>query len=423
MKSRILLFISAFLISDINLSEAALYEYKSKLTAEDGEEGDRFGDAMAVSGRTLLIGSRTDDESGTDSGSAYIFDSRTGRQRLKLVPADPAAGNQFGFSVGISGNIAVVGAPFDDSWGSNSGTAYLFDATTGTQIAKLRSSDAGASQRFGRSIAVSGNLALIGAPFASENGVRGGAAYLFDISTGSQLAKFVAPDGADTDNFGNSVSMSGNKFIVGAWGDNDLGEASGSAYVFDLSSPTPLFKLTASEGSPGDMFGFSVSLDGDKAIVGAPGKDIISGDGAAYLFDLNTGMEIAKLNAPEPVGLQKFGWSVAIHGDKALIGVEGFLSSVKDQSAYLFNTDGAFLEKLNAPDTSIGDYYGCAVMLRNDLALVGAIHDDDKGINSGSLYVFRLAVPEMSTIVLTIVAAVQILGSGRFRTLSLTIRR
>ncbi len=142
--------------------------------------------------------------------------------------SDATAADDFGYSVAISGNTAIVGAHGNDDVGLESGSAYLFDITTGNQLAKLTASDAAARDWFGRSVAISDNTAIVGA-----YGDGGGSAYLFDITTGNQLAKLTASDAATDDLFGYSVAISGNTAIVGACFDDDAGDWSGSAYLFE----------------------------------------------------------------------------------------------------------------------------------------------------------------------------------------------
>jgi hypothetical protein len=128
-----------------------------------------------------------DDDNGSDSGSAYLFDVSTGAQIVKLTPSDGAEGDGFGRSVAISGNLAIVGAEGDDDNGSNSGSAYIFDVTTGTQLAKLVAGDGAPIELFGVWVSIDGNTALVGAPLDDDNGINSGSAYLFFVPEPSAL--------------------------------------------------------------------------------------------------------------------------------------------------------------------------------------------------------------------------------------------
>ena len=219
-------------------------EERFKLTPSDTLRIDVFfGVSVAIRGSTAIVGAYEDDTSGTVSGSAYVFDVATGAQRHKLTATDAAPGDKFGTSVAISGNIAIVGASGDDDAGSDSGSAYLFNLTTGQQLHKLTALDAAARDEFGRSAGISGNTAIVGSFGDDHAGERSGSVYLFDVSTGEQRLKLTASDAAAGDWFGHSVGISGNTAIVGAFNDDDAGGNSGSAYVF-IPEPTALTLAT-----------------------------------------------------------------------------------------------------------------------------------------------------------------------------------
>ncbi|MHC4527042.1 MAG: right-handed parallel beta-helix repeat-containing protein, partial [Planctomycetota bacterium] len=257
---------------------------------------------------------------GHRTGSAYVFDLTTGFQLAKLTTSEAWSYHEFGWSVAIDGNTAIIGAPYDDSTGSYStGSAYLFDVTTGTQLAKLTASDASSYDDFGFCVAIDGNTAIIGAPSDDDAGSSSGSAYLFDVTTGTQVAKLTASDAAPYDEFGRCVAIDGNTVIIGAPRDDDAGGWSGSAYLFDVTTRTQVAKLTASDAAPYDEFGASVAIDGSTAIVGAP--YVAWGRGAAYLFDVPTGTELAKVIASDGLPYDHFGYSVAIDGHTAVIGV------------------------------------------------------------------------------------------------------
>ena len=386
-------------------TQAALFDIETKITANDAAADDWFGVSVAISGNTAIVGAWGDDDGGSNSGSAYLFDVTTGNQLAKLTADDAAADDIFGWPLAISGNTALVGAWGDDDGGSRSGSAYLFDVTTGSQLAKLTATDAAADDYFGISLAISGNTALVGAWGDDDGGSRSGSAYLFDVTTGSQLAKLTADDAAAFDIFGRSVAISGNTALVGSPSDdNDGGRASGSVYLFDVTTGNQLAKLSATDAAPFDYFGHSVAISGNTALIGAWGDDdggILSG--SAYLFDVTTGNQLAKLSAADAAAFDSFGWSLAISGNTALVGAwhgddEGTPFS---GSAYLFDvTTGSQLAKLTADDAASGDWFGKSVAISGDMALVGALNDDDGGIDSGSAYLFENVIPEPSTLLL-----------------------
>ncbi len=293
-----------------------------KFQASDTTGRDNFGGEVAVSNETSLIGASRHN---SDAGSAYIFDNRTGKQLYKLSGDHPNKRAHFGSGVALYENTAVVGAPTDDGEINRSGTAYLFDTSTGKQTGKLMASDASTRSGFGVSVAIDEENVIVGAP--SDN--RIGAAYLFDLATSNELTKLTASDAADSDSFGGSVSISGNLAIIGAALADEDGIDSGAAYIFDISTGEELFKLTASDAAARDRFGFSVAIHGDLAIVGSALNRHVDGLslGAAYVFDANTGEELARLT---PAGSGWFGISVALRNNHAFVGASG------NNSAYLF---------------------------------------------------------------------------------------
>ncbi|MCB1232568.1 MAG: hypothetical protein KDN19_20135, partial [Verrucomicrobiae bacterium] len=176
---------------------------------------------------------------------------------------------RFGECVAISDRYLLVGEPRNSDVASVAGAVHLYDARTGRYLRKLTASDGEADDRFGTSVSLEGDVAIIGAPGDGDLGFEAGAVYVFNVRTGTQLAKLTAADGTDSDWFGDSVSLSGNLALIGAPQDDAAGNFSGSAYVFELLTGSQLVKLIGSNSQPFDEFGYSVSLSGNLALVGA----------------------------------------------------------------------------------------------------------------------------------------------------------
>ncbi|CAK0818549.1 unnamed protein product [Prorocentrum cordatum] len=379
-----------------------------KLLAGDGVAYSQFGISVAVSsdGARVVVGAGgyyDDDELGSQFGSAYVLDGATGERLLKLVASDGAQFDSFGYSVAVSSDGArvVVGSVYDDDQASTTGSAYVFNGTTGERLLKLVASDGAANDYFGDSVAVSsdGARVVVGATGDDDQGANSGSAYVLDGATGERLFKLVASDGAAGDSFGYSVSVSsdGARVVVGATGDDDQGTNSGSAYVFDGTTGERLLKLVASDAAAYSKFGNSVAVssDGARVVVGACQDDdqgVYSG--SAYVLDGTTGERLLKLVASDGAQLDRFGYSVAVSSDGARVVVGSFYDSDQGTafgSAYVFNgTTGERLLKLVASDGAANDYFGDSVAVSSDGArvVVGAMNDDDQGTNSGSAYVF-----------------------------------
>lgn len=279
-----------------------IWTQQAKLTASDGAAVDLFGYSVALSGDTILIGARFDDDDimGVDSGSVYVFtrSGTTWSQQVKLTAADGAAGDEFGYSVALSGDTAVITANADDSDfnGVDSGSAYVFTRTGSdwSQQAKLTAADGDAGDLFGVRVALDGDTALIGSRLDDNdaNGIDSGSVYVFTRSDGtwSQQAKLTAADGGAGDWFGYTVALTENVALIGAqFNDGVNGVDSGSAYVFTRSGTawSQKTKLTAADGKPGDQFGGKVAISGDTVVVGARlVDDVVRGvdSGSVYIF-------------------------------------------------------------------------------------------------------------------------------------------
>ncbi len=369
---------------------------ESKLLASDGSAYDRFGESVAFSGTTVIVGAKSDDDNGVDSGSAYLFDTASETQIAKLLASDGAGNDNFGCSVAISGTTAIIGASRGDGNGADSGSAYLFDTTTGTQIAKLTASDGAGGSNFGYSVAISGTLAIVGASLDDSNG----SAYIFDISnpnTPLEIAKLGASDGTGGAEFGWSVAISGTTAIVGAPFASPSDLFSGSAYLFDISNPSAPTEIAMLEGDGGwaDQFGWSVAVNGTTAIVGAVQGSL---GGSAYLFDTTTGTQTAQLIASDDHFDDYFGVSVAISDTTVIVGAYSGDGNVTDSgSAYIFDISDPNLPteefKLQASDGTNSDFFGYSVAISGNAAIIGAVGDNANGDWSGSAYLLDISVP------------------------------
>ncbi|MEI7659128.1 MAG: FG-GAP repeat protein, partial [Phycisphaerae bacterium] len=384
---------------------------QAQLTATGGAFGDLFGNAVAISGDTAIVGAVVDDVgANADQGSAYIF-TRTGTmwtQQAQLTATGGAANDTFGTSVAISGDTAIVGADFDDVGANiNQGSTYVFTrtGTTWTQQAQLTATDGVAPDNFGIAVAISGDTAIVGARYddVGANGNQGSAWSFSRIGTkwiGPDLS-VVASDGAASDTFGISLAISGDTAIVGArYDDVGANADQGSAYIFTRTGSTWMqqAKLTATGGAAGDNFGNSVAIFGDTAIVGAVTDDVGANadQGSAYIFTRTgtTWTQQAQLTATGGAVGDWFGNSVAIFGDTAIVGAHfDDVGANGDQgSAYVFTRTGTTWTQqaqLIATGGAGSDQFGSAVAISGDTAIVAAVFDDvGANVDQGSAYIF-----------------------------------
>lgn len=318
---------------------------------------------------------------------------------VKLTPSDAAQGDVFGVHVAIDGDTIVIGASSDDDLASNAGAAYVFERGPSGwfESIQLFASDGTAVDLFGDALDISGNTIAVSAIAEDGATVDTGAVYVFDrgISGWIEEAKLTADDLAPVSNLGISIAIDGDVIVAGACGDNPLGAKSGSAVVFARSASvwSRETKLTASDGNSGDQFGCELALHGDLAVVGARLADgVVSGAGAAYVFRRNGGSwtEEEKLVAPDGVSGDEFGSSLAIDGERILVGSR---NDNGHGSAYIFrDIDGEWLleERVEAAAPSSDALFGFqkAAFIADGLAVVGAPFRADLGPRTGSVHLF-----------------------------------
>ncbi len=297
------------------------------------------------------------------------------------------------------------------------------------EVIKACASDRAAADKFGNSVSISGNYAIVGASNEDEDASGGntlaeaGSAYIFwnNNGTWTEVEKLVAPDRAAGDKFGCSVSISGDYAIVGAYTESEdvsganTFSASGSAYIFRKVGGiwSVVQKIVASDRSVSDLFGYSVSISGDYAIVGAFGEsedasggNTLANAGSAYIFwnDNGTWTEVEKLVASDRASSDGFGYSVSISGDYAIVGAmsededaSGGNTLANAGSAYMFwNDNGTWseVEKLVASDRADSDNFGYSVSISGDYAIVAANNEDEDASggnmlsSAGSAYIF-----------------------------------
>lgn len=387
------------------------WSQQAHLLAADAGYKDAFGSSVSISGDTILVGAFTDDTAdGLGVGSAYVF-VRSGTswsQQAQILPAAGTPQDQFGTSVSVDGDTAVIGEPGDETpAGPDAGSASVFvrKATSWTQQARLVAMDANANERAGWSVAMNGDTAVVGAHQKdAAGGTLAGGVYIFvrNGTTWTQQAELQASDGLERDALGYSVSISGDTLVAGAYLDDTAGGFdAGSAYVFVRNGTTwtQQAKLLASDGAFIDKFGYSVSVSGDTIVVGAAsGVKVANGpdEGSAYVF-VRSGTnwtQQAQLFPPDPAASGMFGNSVSLSGDTIVVGAAtaNTLAGTKTGTAHVFvRTGTSWTEQaqLLASGAATGNHFGESVSVDGDTILVGAWGTSTiAGTDAGSAYVF-----------------------------------
>jgi len=368
----------------------------------DGETGDDFGQAVSLDGDRIMVGAPGDDGAKLISGSVYVFefDGSHWLEIDKITANDESIGAKFGTSVSLQADRVLIGSiGGQDSNESATGAAYVFDfdGMVWNQTEKLLANNGQANDQFGYSVSLMGDTALVGARNdVNSNGALAGSVYVFDHGGNgwTQSQVILAPDGSADDSFGESISTEANKMMIGASNVFENGQY-GAVYFYQKIGSTWEFgqKLY---GSHGGGVGTSIHLSGDQALMGAS-RESTNGPqaGAAYLFEFNgvSWIESQFLLANQGDGSDYFGSAVGLSGDWMIIGA--FSDDENGDgagAAYSFNLqdqDWTEIQKLLPQAGAIDDEFGNAISLNGNQVLVAASYDDVNGRNSGAVYYYE----------------------------------
>lgn len=336
--------------------EAEAWAKVAKMLAGDGGAQDQYGVDVDIDGEYAIVGSNQKIPGGQTLGAAYILhrgaNGWSQSSKLEATGIDP--GDQFGVSVAISGGIAVIGAPLDDDPVGNEGAVYIFYKNPVEDwyfLKKLKAADPDPADNFGVSVELDGDNLIVGANLDDESGQNAGAAYVFNRNLGGadnwgQVSKLLATTGTDNDNMGSSVAIDGNYAVVGATGVDGLFQNKGAAYVFKNSAGgwNQVARMSAPQSTQNDNFGVSVAVSGPWALVGANQNDLKGADaGAAFLFNKN---------------------------QNGIFDSWGLKTVILD------------------PNGSAGDHFGSGVGIDGDYAVISASGDNPFGAGSGRGFVY-----------------------------------
>lgn len=386
------------------------------LFASDAGEHYDFGDSVAIDNDFMIIGDHGNSEKAHQVGAAYIFKQidSTWEEIIKLTASDGEQSDEFGRAVDISGNLAIVGAYKNDGAGFNHGAAYIFryipETDEWVEQTKLLASDGQTNNGFGWSVAICDDVIVVGSTKHGHDGgpLYRGAVYIFrstdDGQVWEQEAELRADDGATNDYFGHSVDIDEDNILIGAFGNDDDGSSSGSAYIFKYDPKAPdnwiqVQKLLPLDGNAGDHFGESVSISHELCVVGADGVDVNeTNSGAAYVFrfdeDSLQWIEEATLLASDGQYYDNFG-IVAIDGNVVVVGAPKH--SLLSQNAgavyiYEYQEDAEiWIEQgeLEASDNDSYAEFGSSVAIENTLGIAGAPGHDGAARRAGAVYTFN----------------------------------
>jgi hypothetical protein len=397
-------------ITDADLQ--LLSENQTQITANVPAQDEKFGISVAISGDYAIVGANTTSANGfTSSGTAYIY-IRSGINdwvyHLQLTAIDAASGDYFGSSVAISGDYAIVGADLKTVNGfGGAGAVYVYirNENSWTQQEPPITNTPASGDSFGSSVAIFGNYAIVGAPGKNTDI---GAAYIYNWN-GTNFVyqqQLINADLVSGDYFGGSVAISGDYAIVGAAGTDVNGLSyAGAAYIYirdgsnNWTQPT---KITVNSPTNNSVFGGSVAIYGDYAIVGARSEEIdnVGNKGAAYIYirsGINDWTEQKRLTADVPINGDFFGFSVDIYGDYAIVGAyRKTINGVTESgAAYIYIRSGinnwTLQKTLTANTPAQNDKFGNSVAISGDYVIVGASGKTVNGFtNAGAMYINNL---------------------------------
>ena len=406
---------------DDSITERQYYQAQVAILVDaEPAVDDYFGWSLAMDGDLAVVGAPGNELEFDIPGSAYVYARESGvwTQVADLTASDPDGGDRFGVSVAVDGDTIVVGAKRNGGEGLNAGAAYVFAKpdsgwADATETAKLTASDAAIYDTFGRSVAVSGDTIVVGAPSSDQAGSWSGAAYLFVKPDGgwvnaTETAQLQASDAGEDQCFGQSVAADGDTVVVGVYTFCTPDYPSGTAYVFvrpssGWTTTTETAQLTASNGHSLDEFGSPVAIDGDTIVVGAVLHDANGfGAGSVYVFvrpdsGWSSATETAQLHATDAKTNANFGFSAAISGDTIAVGSLRDPDDASDGGAvyvYVKPADGwddvDETIKLTAYDTTNYNLLGYSTALDGNTLVSGAPVADHGGSRSGSAYSAQL---------------------------------
>ena len=388
-----------------NLNSALPTAPVATLNSPSPVPADHFGNSIAISGMRVVIGAPSNDAGAVSAGSAYVFDLSTAAPTVPVATLNnpsPVANDVFGGSVAISNELIVVGASSDDTGASYAGSVYVYDLSgpiPTVPVATLNNPSPAFADFFASSVAIAGMRVVVGAIWDDTQAEDAGSAYVYDLSSAAPTIPVVTlntPSPATGDTFGRSVAISGTLLAVGAPYEDTGASDAGSAYVYDLSSATPMVPVVTLNNpsfSMGGRFGSSIAISGTFLVASAPNQ------GKAYIYDLNSGtplIPVLILSNPSPAPGDVFGVTVATSGNRVVVGVPNGSPKTATNVGRVFVyyptnvLPTVPVATLTNPNLAIGDDFGSSVAVSGSLVVVGAGSDSTGARSAGSAYVFDL---------------------------------
>ncbi len=351
-------------------------KYRGTLKAKEPFDDDVFGRGITIGEKWVLISSRKSHDNDYDSGAVHVFDPQTWQEVAKITDPDGTNAQVFGRKTAIDGNLALMSASAKDANGSMAGAAYLVSLPGGSVIHKWFGSDTVPSDGFGLRVALGGGRAVVSTGWYQS---QTGAAYVFDVSTGKELMRLQGSQTHPGAFFGRPIAIHGNKVLIGAYAEDDQGvDRSGAAYLFDLQTGTELRRFSSDQPTLRAAFAFGLDLNGSKAMIGIPGDlNFFTDLGRVHIYDLETGDLQESFEPADNAPGDLFGFPVVLHECRVVVGSTWDYDLGKAAgSAYLFRLEADLGENYCGPanfnssgQSAVISASGCAHVAENDLTL------------------------------------------------------
>ncbi|MCB1064110.1 MAG: FG-GAP repeat protein [Verrucomicrobiae bacterium] len=384
MKSSLPLAACLLLVVSIAPPIHAIQPTQRKLLPTDAlADSAEFGSSIATNRLWTVVGAPNTTTTFPSTGALHVFDTRTGKRLRTLVHTGASENDFLGYYTAISGNTCISAS---EEIEGGLGAAFVFDLRKGSQTGILVPPTRSASDAYGTGVAMDGGWVLISAIQDDAMGADAGAVHVFDLATGAHRHKLTAPDGAAFQYFGMSLAVEGDLALIGAPQANG---SSGKIYVFDLRTGLPI--RTLDSPAPGAQFGGSVALRGGWAAIGAySDSEGGANAGAVYLYDVRNDALGPKIVAPDTTASAFFGASVALENGLLAVGQSGDAhAGVFSGAVWVFDSHTRQpIQRFTAPDAAANTYFGGGIALNNGQLTVTATGDDEAATDAGSVYTF-----------------------------------
>jgi Ca2+-binding RTX toxin-like protein len=311
-----------------------------------------------------------------------------------ILDTTPSIGSMFGEEADANENYVIVGSVQDSSIGSYQGSADVYDKATGNLLYHFNAPDPTSFDYFGMSVALSGDIAIIGASGNDTASSDSGAVYLYDLTTGNLINTLTAPVTGGYEKFGSGVAAYDNWVIVSATGDDTLVSGAGRAYIFEIDTGNLVRTIENPDPQAGDGFGFLPRISESYYFIGAQYDDVgETNAGSGYLYDKATGNLLYTFNNPDPVANSWFGYSADLTDDYLVVGAYGNAPDgvYRAGSAYVYDpATGTLLFTLDNPTPYTSDFFATDLKIFDDYVVICEKREDDMGTDTGEVHIYDL---------------------------------